>query len=88
MEIFGPLCMNIDVIRESISLPPMKKGDHVVVQNVGAYNVTQWMQFITLRPNVILIDKKGKAHIVRKKESTDYINSMEIVPDHLKSFKL
>lgn len=88
MEIFGPLCMNIDVIRESISLPPMKKGDHVVVQNVGAYNVTQWMQFITLRPNVVLIDGNGKTHIIRKKESTDYINSMELIPDHLKSFKL
>jgi diaminopimelate decarboxylase len=88
MEIFGPLCMNIDVIRESISLPPMKKGDHVVVQNVGAYNVTQWMQFITLRPNVILIDSTGNPHIIRKKESTEYINSMELIPDYLKSFKL
>ena len=80
--------MNIDVIRESISLPPMKKGDQVVVQNVGAYNMTQWMQFITLRPNVVLIDSNAKAHIIRRKETTDYINSMEIVPDHLKSFKL
>jgi diaminopimelate decarboxylase len=88
MEVFGPLCMNIDVIRESISLPPMKKGDHVVVQNVGAYNMTQWMQFITLRPNVVMIDGTGSAHLIRKKETTEYINSMEIVPEHLKKFRL
>jgi len=88
MEIFGPLCMNIDVIRESVSLPPMKKGDYVVVQNVGAYNMTQWMQFITLRPNIILVDKERNTHIIRKKETTDYINSMESVPDHLKKINL
>ena len=88
MEIFGPLCMNIDVIRESISLPPMKKGDHVVVQNTGAYNVTQWMQFITLRPNIVLIDTNRNSHLIRKKETTEYINSMEMIPDHLNSFEL
>jgi len=88
MEIFGPLCMNIDVIRESISLPPMKKGDHVVVQNTGAYNVTQWMQFITLRPNIVLIDTHRNSHLIRKKETTEYINSMEMIPDHLNSFEL
>jgi len=84
MEIFGPLCMNIDVIRESISLPPMKKGDYVVVQNVGAYNMTQWMQFITLRPNIVLVDQSRNIHLIRQKETTDYINSMEKVPEHLK----
>lgn len=88
MELFGPLCMNIDVIRENIQLPSLKKGDHVVVQNVGAYNMTQWMQFITLRPNVVLIDGNKETHVIRKSETVEYINSMENVPDHLDSFKL
>ena len=48
--------MNIDVIRESANLPLLNMGDHLVIHNVGAYNMTQWMQFITLRPNVVLID--------------------------------
>jgi diaminopimelate decarboxylase len=86
MELFGPLCMNIDVIRENIQLPTMKKGDHVVVQNVGAYNMTQWMQFITLRPNIVLIDGSGHPHIIRDSETVEYINSMEKVPEHLRSF--
>ena len=88
MELFGPLCMNIDVIRDSIQLPTLKKGDHVVVQNVGAYNMTQWMQFITLRPNIVLIDKDQNAHIIRKRESVEYINSMESTPEHLRSFDI
>ncbi len=88
MELFGPLCMNIDVIRESIQLPTLKKGDHVVIQNVGAYNMTQWMQFITLRPNVVLIDENRETHIIRENETVEYINRMEKVPDHLKEFDL
>lgn len=88
MELFGPLCMNIDVIRENIQLPTLKRGDHVVVQNVGAYNMTQWMQFITLRPNVVLIDSNKETHVIRQSETVEYINSMEKIPEHLNSFNL
>lgn len=88
MELFGPLCMNIDIVRESIILPPLKKGELVVAQNVGAYNVTQWMQFITMRPNVVLIDMNGESHLIRKAESLDTLNRMEETPQHLDSFKL
>ena len=82
--IYGPLCMNIDVLRENISLPLLNKGDHFVVHSVGAYNMTQWMQFITLRPNVVLIDSDGKTHIIRKKETLELIMNREEIPEHLK----
>ena len=51
--------MNIDVMRDTVPLPPLSVGDRVVFRNVGAYNVTQWMQFITLRPAVVLIGANG-----------------------------
>ena len=86
--LYGPLCMNIDVVRENISLPLMNKGDHFVIHQVGAYNMTQWMQFITLRPNVVMIDENGKPHIIRKKETLERISELEETPDHLKKFKL
>lgn len=82
--LYGPLCMNIDVLREAIAFPLLKKGDHFVIKRIGAYNMTQWMQFITLRPNVVLIDSKGKPHIIRKKETMDNITQQEVVPGHLK----
>jgi diaminopimelate decarboxylase len=82
--LYGPLCMNIDVIRESTNLPLLNKGDHIVIHNVGAYNMTQWMQFITLRPNVVLIGTDGKPHLIRAGESLENMNSMERVPAHLK----
>jgi len=86
--IYGPLCMNIDVIRESASLPLLNKDDRVVIHNVGAYNMTQWMQFIALRPNVVLIDLEGKSHVIRLRETLDNMNNMENVPVHLKNFNL
>jgi diaminopimelate decarboxylase len=82
--VYGPLCMNIDVLREYIQLPPMKKGDNFVISRIGAYNNTQWLQFITYRPNVILIDTNNKAHIIRKSENLQTFKQQEIIPEHLK----
>ncbi|MCU0357919.1 MAG: alanine racemase [Cyclobacteriaceae bacterium] len=81
--IYGPLCMNIDVIRGSILFPLLKKGDHFVIKRVGAYNNTQWLQFITLRPKVVMIDTQGQVHVVRKEEKLETINAQEVVPVHL-----
>jgi len=86
--LYGPLCMNIDVIRESTNLPLLNKGEHIVIHNVGAYNMTQWMQFITLRPNVVLIDMDEKPHLIRSRESLENMNSMEEVPAHLAKFNV
>lgn len=82
---YGPLCMNIDVVRESVSLPLLNKGDHVVVHKVGAYNMTQWMQFIAMRPNIVLIDTQGQTHIIRQKETLEYLEQLEVIPDHLQN---
>ncbi|MEN8118087.1 MAG: alanine racemase [Bacteroidota bacterium] len=78
--IYGPLCMNIDVIRDAINFPQAKTGDQLVIERVGAYNMTQWMQFITYRPNVILIDTEEKTHIIRKKEELDSMQKFELNP--------
>ncbi len=88
MILYGPLCMNIDIIRESVNMPLLEKGNHVVVHKVGAYNMTQWMQFITLRPNIILIDTDNKIHVVRKAETLEFLQSSEHVPEHLKNIGL
>ncbi len=85
MKVFGPLCMNIDCIRESVSLPLLNKGDLVVVHKVGAYNMTQWFQFIQMRPKIVLIDLKGDVHIVRENETLDTIQERERIPAHLTS---
>jgi diaminopimelate decarboxylase len=76
----GPLCMNIDVVRDRVLFPPLRVGDRVVMRHVGAYNVTQWMQFITLRPNVVMISPKGEYAIIRKAETIESLRSHESIP--------
>lgn len=83
-SLYGPLCMNIDCLRESVNLPLLNKGDQIVIHNVGAYNVTQWMQFITLRPKVLLIDSNSRVLVIRECEELSNIQSPERIPEALK----
>jgi diaminopimelate decarboxylase len=82
--LYGPLCMNIDVMRDAVSLPPLGIDDRIVFGNVGAYNVTQWMQFITMRPAVVLIGANGSVAEIRRAETVDDLNQLEAVPDWLR----
>jgi diaminopimelate decarboxylase len=81
--VFGCLCMNIDVIREDAPLPSLTTGDEVVIHPVGAYNITQSMQFITYRPAVVMIDSERHVHVIRRRENLDYVQALEAVPGHL-----
>ncbi|MBC7439697.1 MAG: alanine racemase [Flavobacterium sp.] len=83
--LYGPLCMNIDVVRESITLPPLNAGDQVVVHYVGAYCLTQSMQFISLRPNVVLIDLEDNVHVIKQNELLADLESGEKMPKHLQN---
>ncbi len=87
--LYGPLCMNIDVVRQSIMIPPLQVGDQLIITPVGAYNNTQWLQFIEYRPNVVMIHEDGQISIIRKAENLSSMNQLEILPDHLHgNFKL
>ncbi|RJR48108.1 MAG: diaminopimelate decarboxylase [Desulfobacteraceae bacterium] len=81
--ICGPLCMNIDVVRPSIPLPALNSGDVLLLHPVGAYNVTQWMQFIRMRPAVILVGEEGAADVIRSPETLEDVKRLEKVPARL-----
>jgi diaminopimelate decarboxylase len=81
--IYGPLCMNIDVMRYSIMLPPLNVGDHLVFGPVGAYNHTQWLQFIEYRPNVVMIHEDKSLSVIRTAENLDVVTAQEKIPEHL-----
>lgn len=86
--IYGPLCMNIDIIKEAAVMPLLKKGDNIVISRVGAYNMTQWMQFIAMRPRVVMTGSDNKVHLIREAEKLETITSLEKVPEHLRTFNL
>ena len=81
--VYGPLCMNIDVVRPSVLLPPLEAGDAVVIRPVGAYNVTQSMQFIRLRPAVVLLGEGGEIDVIRDAEVLDDVKRPERLPARL-----
>jgi diaminopimelate decarboxylase len=83
--LYGPLCMNIDCIREQVTLPPLKAGDQLVIHDVGAYNMTQWMQFIAMRPNVVMIMESGEVELIREAEQLDDLMRLEHLPAQLSS---
>ncbi len=83
-SIYGNLCMNIDLLRDNVYLPPIPVGKQIIFHNVGAYNMTQWLQFINLRPRVVMILEDGSVEIIREAESLEYLTQLEKIPDKLK----
>lgn len=81
--VYGPLCMQIDVLHPQIRLPHLEKGDPIIIKSVGAYNNTQWLQFIQLRPNVVMIGENGKVSVIREAETLDYLQAKERLPEWL-----
>jgi len=83
--VYGPLCMNLDAVDEGVLLPPLKRGNRLILSPVGAYNVTQWMQFIAYRPNVVLIGPHGDVDIIREAEDLSDITRRERLPQRLET---
>lgn len=81
--LYGPLCMNIDVMRNSIMLPPVNIGDTLLFTPVGAYNNTQWLQFIEYRPSVVMIQEDGEVSVIRVGENLQIVTQQERLPAHL-----
>lgn len=84
VKLYGCLCMNIDTIREDVDLPPLEVKDKLVLYPVGAYNLTQSMQFIGLRPAVVLIGTDKFVSVIRRREELKDLDGAEEVPSHLR----
>ncbi len=84
VSVFGPLCMQIDVLRENVLLPPLETGDPLVIGNVGAYCQSQSMQFIQARPATIMLGPDGP-EVIRRRETTADIFALDRVPKRLRS---
>jgi diaminopimelate decarboxylase len=63
----------------------LNKGDPAAVHKVGAYNMTQWMQFIQMRPKVVMIDMQSNPHVISDNKT---IEALERMPENPKKFNL
>ena len=55
----------------------------ITLYPVGAYNLSQSMQFISYRPAVVMIGANGKPEIIRTREVLDDVQRPEKLPAHL-----
>lgn len=82
--LYGPLCMAIDAIDDGVPLPPLERGQRLVISPVGAYNNTQWVQFIEYRPNVVLVGPRGRVDLIREAEDLTDLVRRERLPRRLR----
>ncbi|MGD9695705.1 MAG: LLM class flavin-dependent oxidoreductase [Thermoleophilia bacterium] len=69
-DLFGPLCLQHDVIAREVPLGPLRAGDLVWVAQTGAYAYAQASPFIHLRPGAVLVEG-GQVSILRAAETDD-----------------
>ncbi|MEO6848929.1 MAG: diaminopimelate decarboxylase [Chthoniobacterales bacterium] len=86
--VYGCLCMNIDVIQEATPLPGLSPGDTLVIHPVGAYNITQSMQFIGYRPAVVMVMENGDVEVIRSRETLAYVEALEYLPEFIRNKKM
>lgn len=80
----GPLCMNIDVINEFIMLPRLERNTKLLLSPMGAYNITQSMQFIRYRPAAVLVTEDGETLVLKKAEDLEAVEFSEELPLRLR----
>jgi len=81
-DIVGPLCMQIDVLRRDVSLPPVSRGTILWFRHAGAYTISNSMQFIYPRPPVVLVRGKD-TYVLRRGERTADLVRLDEIPPHL-----
>ena len=82
-EVFGPLCMQTDVLRTGVNASHLEVGDIVTIHHVGAYCHSQSMQFIETRPATVLIGPDGPS-IIRQRETWRDVFALDHVPKRLR----
>ena len=78
VDIYGPLCMQMDVLGVNRKLPVLKRGDFLAVLDAGAYSISLSQQFIRPRPPVVLVNC-GKRKMVRRGETFEDIFRLDVL---------
>ncbi len=77
--IYGPLCLQTDIVAKTL-INELERGDKIVVENVGAYNIPQGSPFIYPRPCVVML-QGATAQVIRRVETVNDVLQLEEVTD-------
>ena len=84
VNVAGPLCESGDFLGKERKLPAAEPGDLAVIFDVGAYGLVMSSQHTAQpRPAMVLVNR-GKAEIIRKRESYDDLTRLDQIPGWLK----
>jgi diaminopimelate decarboxylase len=78
-DVYGPLCLQHDVIARQAPLPPVETGDLVWIGQAGAYAIAQASPFIHLRPGAVLLEG-AVATLLRARETDDEALGVQAEP--------
>jgi len=81
-DIVGALCMQDDVLRRDVPLPPVSRGSILVFGHAGAYTISHSTQFIYPRPPVVLV-RGRQTYVLRRGERTEDLVRLDEIPPHL-----
>ena len=84
VDVYGPLCMQSDKLRTSVTLPKLAVGDPLSISHVGAYSHTQSMQFIQTRPATVLLGPDGP-ELIRRAETWRDVFALDQIPERLRA---
>jgi len=83
-DVAGPLCYTGDVVQEDVALPPLREGDVVVVDRIGAYSLASSTHTnAEPKPPVVLVREDGTVDEVRARETCEDVFGLDAVPEDL-----
>jgi diaminopimelate decarboxylase len=84
VNIAGPLCESGDFLGKERRLPPLTRGDLIVVFDVGAYGMAMSSQHTAMpRPAVVLVNL-GRADLIRTRETYNDLTRLDLLPERLR----
>jgi diaminopimelate decarboxylase len=85
VSVVGPLCENMDQFARKRSLPEIKEGDLLVIQDTGAHGHAMGFNYNgRLRCQELLLRSDGSVEMIRRAETlNDYLATLDLFPKKL-----
>lgn len=77
-DIVGPVCESSDYLAKNISLPPLKSGDLIVFENVGAYGYSMSSNYNTRMRAAEIGIENGQDRILKHRDNFENIVADEL----------
>ena len=79
VTIAGKFCESGDILVKDLNLPPVSAGDIIAIPDCGAYCLPMASNYnSSLKPAIVLV-KKGKARLIRRRETFDDLTRHDVV---------